>query len=109
MKKIFILLGILLFSAGSLAANYENTYPQATAKIEAKAKARKHRVVLYYTSYCHYCHSLMAKLRSLGVRFTAVNVENNPKPGIDSVPVTYIDGVRYDGDISMSTLKRIFK
>ncbi|MBQ3469865.1 glutaredoxin family protein [Candidatus Saccharibacteria bacterium] len=46
------------------------------------------KVKVYSTSWCPYCHALMAWLDKKGVKYQEINAENM---NLKSVPVTVID------------------
>ncbi len=63
------------------------------------------KIVVYSTNYCSYCSAAKALLKSKGVAFEEINVENDPDKrdwlveatGRTTVPQIFVDDVPYGG------------
>lgn len=72
------------------------------------------QIKVYTTDYCSYCHAAKALLKSKGVDFEEINVENDDKTrrwlvqatGQRTVPQIFIDGKSYGGFDEISALDR---
>lgn len=69
-------------------------------------------VVVFSASWCTGCNAVKQKLSSLGVDYKVVDIETDEgitlckDVMVRSIPVTFIDGKRFDGS-SMKTLNDI--
>lgn len=72
------------------------------------------KVIVYTTNICPYCHAAKALLKSKGVEFTEINIENDPRKrqwlvqetGMTTVPQIFIDDKSYGGFDDISELDR---
>lgn len=61
---------------------------------------------MYGASYCGYCHLQQDELKKLHVDYTYIDIQKQPVPGIEGVPVLQNDnGERHVGLLEGKALK----
>jgi mycoredoxin len=55
-----------------------NAAPLQSAGTDATDRTDPTGLVVYSTTWCGYCHVLKRQLNEAGIRFTEVNIEENP-------------------------------
>ncbi len=97
--------GIEQRSVSSPKPNGSNASGKPVPQVDLKRSYKDIKIIMYMTEWCPVCRKARAYLKSLGLRFTEYDVDNNPEKREEwirinpreSVPVFDIEGIKMVG------------